>query len=1195
MGNPLKELRAALGGLNSARIPTGVLLNRMLFITNPHRYAGQGDTTTSYRTFEQQYWEFYHAALDTTRFPTLATLQGRVAQRVQQGSVPLLMLSYTYNELAATAARDRLITIDSVNERVADGPDRSRSPYTTGQFFSVALPLPAAGGTLSLYVGPEFWLGTTAVPATVRLDFGDGYGARTVAMGSTIQVQITPAGLAGLTPAAPQPGAGTAGAGISYVPPPSVSSGSILLVSNPATGYIGAARLSATTLATTRPDVALGLVASRQWGTFVPPAGVVSGPNGRASAIAWIKYADDNPALPDGTHRLRHPLVFVEGIDFPAYRNAAGASGLNHYIAQTGPLPLSDFETGPAQQFGGYRNGTAGWNEMVDYNDGYKNLEQFPALRAQLQAPATQTFPNGINGGNYDIIYLDFSDGASLLQHNAMVLVELLQWINQPANRTADADETLVIGASMGGQVSRFALAWMEQQQLCHNSRLYVSFDSPHRGANVPLGLQYLFDRLQGAWIGAGSVEEVVHTKLLREATMQMIVFHFADMATPYRTAWQAWQASPGSYPSLLRKVAVANGSGQAAFPPDMSPGMLMLRTSVNPFRGTPYVVGTNFAYAMGRSDHTVLYWQRPFSIYQHTKTYDPNWGNYDTAPGSSERTAGDAQDVSGHCLVSGGNTNTFMPTISTLDVQDAGPINSPNFGYNVKNQIHPNDRPNRAKYAFDAYFAAGGVNEPHLQITNGQGSAYPSAYNTSYYTDNTTWIQNELRESAHRLPAALTTAYNFGSPYRHLLASVQVNAGGRLYLNNGSLPVSGGTPATQANPPQGNFDVYTSNCATVVQVNNSGQVAVGTGSTYTATLLLAANSLLDLRSGGQLSVSAGSVLRVAAGATLVVRQGASLNLSGRLLVEDGGFVCIENSASLNLAVTGQFSLAPTAHPYANPALGLTGLACQPPPCTASLYVGITGDCAGLPATLTASGDNLGTDYRWVINGQAQPQFNGQTEVNYTLPTDPAIDYLPVTVAVSSACAGPNPLQATSYFHVTHDADCANNLTGPTTESTATLYPNPAREAVEVHLSPGSAASASAKNPITVRLFDGQGRPRAEQQSHGEQVLRLKTDKLPAGLYFVHIMRGQQVLSRQQLKITQQLKQGRLYHPCYCLIFQYFKFTPMKIFHVFAVLLLALLGSCSQDPTTGTTTVSGQVVESVHQQPVANARAGSSA
>ena len=86
----------------------------------------------------------------------------------------------------------------------------------------------------------------------------------------------------------------------------------------------------------------------------------------------------------------------------------------------------------------------------------------------------------------------------------------------------------------------------------------------------------------------------------------------------------------------------------------------------------------------------------------------------------------------------------------------------------------------------------------------------------------------------------------------------------------------------------------------------------------------------------------------------------------------------------------------------------------------------------------------------------------------------------------------------------------------PTVAPTATLYPNPARETVDVHL---EQADASAAAPVTVRLFDGYGRARAERTSHGETTVRLPTEALPAGLYFVHILRGRQVLSRQQLRI----------------------------------------------------------------------------
>lgn len=175
-GNPLRELRDALSGLDPSRVPTGVLLNRVMLMTEPHRFAGQGDTMATYNGFQQQYWEYYHAALDSSQLPTLAALRLSIDQRVQQGVVPLLMLRYDYNEFAADSANDHLITIDSTNERVYDGPDLSRSPYTTGQFFSVVLPIPALQNTISVYVGPEYWLGNQPPPlssgSTLATDWG---------------------------------------------------------------------------------------------------------------------------------------------------------------------------------------------------------------------------------------------------------------------------------------------------------------------------------------------------------------------------------------------------------------------------------------------------------------------------------------------------------------------------------------------------------------------------------------------------------------------------------------------------------------------------------------------------------------------------------------------------------------------------------------------------------------------------------------------------------------------------------------------------------------------------------------------------------------------------------------------------------------------------------------------------------------
>ena len=81
--------------------------------------------------------------------------------------------------------------------------------------------------------------------------------------------------------------------------------------------------------------------------------------------------------------------------------------------------------------------------------------------------------------------------GADFIQRNAFILVKLINEIN---SMKVGSEQNVIIGPSMGGLISRYALRYMEQNTLDHDTRLYLSFDSPHLGANVPIGLQYLFN-----------------------------------------------------------------------------------------------------------------------------------------------------------------------------------------------------------------------------------------------------------------------------------------------------------------------------------------------------------------------------------------------------------------------------------------------------------------------------------------------------------------------------------------------------------------------------------------------------------------------------------------------------------------------------------------------------------------------------
>lgn len=169
-----------------------------------------------------------------------------------------------------------------------------------------------------------------------------------------------------------------------------------------------------------------------------------------------------------------------------------------------------------------------------------------------------------LRAGGFDAVVLNFNDSTDDIRRNAMILVELLRQVGvaQP-----DGRDKVVIGASMGGLLTRYALAWMEQQGLDANARAFISFDSPQLGANIPLGVQYWLQLFQIESTEAGHLLSRLDTAAAR----QMLLYHHtasgggSGQPATLRGSFLADLAAVGDWPQGLRKVAVANGSGQAA------------------------------------------------------------------------------------------------------------------------------------------------------------------------------------------------------------------------------------------------------------------------------------------------------------------------------------------------------------------------------------------------------------------------------------------------------------------------------------------------------------------------------------------------------------------------------------------------------------------------------------------------------
>jgi hypothetical protein len=100
------------------------------------------------------------------------------------------------------------------------------------------------------------------------------------------------------------------------------------------------------------------------------------------------------------------------------------------------------------------------------------------------------SFPDSSIFNGYNVFYIDWYDCGADIRANAEVLKEVIRWVN--ANKTS-GNQNVILGQSMGGLITRYALCDMERNGELHDTKLFISHDAPHLGANVSPGLQFLY------------------------------------------------------------------------------------------------------------------------------------------------------------------------------------------------------------------------------------------------------------------------------------------------------------------------------------------------------------------------------------------------------------------------------------------------------------------------------------------------------------------------------------------------------------------------------------------------------------------------------------------------------------------------------------------------------------------------------
>ena len=161
----------------------------------------------------------------------------------------------------------------------------------------------------------------------------------------------------------------------------------------------------------------------------------------------------------------------------------------------------------------------------------------------------------------YDLVVVNFADATDYIERNAFTLVTLLQHLQ---STIAPTDSLTLVGASTGGVIARYALVWMESHSVSHRVSKFLSMDSPHLGANVPIGIQYWLD----FFADIASEARFFVDRLNRPAAREVLLHHLTNptspipRADPLRARMEADLRAMGNWPRIPRLVAIANGSG---------------------------------------------------------------------------------------------------------------------------------------------------------------------------------------------------------------------------------------------------------------------------------------------------------------------------------------------------------------------------------------------------------------------------------------------------------------------------------------------------------------------------------------------------------------------------------------------------------------------------------------------------------
>lgn len=516
---------------------------------------------------------------------------------------------------------------------------------------------------------------------------------------------------------------------------------------------------------------------------------------------------------------------------------------------------------------------------------------------------------NSINNSNnltdflypneYDLIYVDLEDGSDWIQRNAYVVEEVIKKVNELKAAAGSTEQNVVIGVSMGGVCGKYALLDMQNNGPSHDTRLYITYDSPLRGANIPIGTQCFMRFLKqnlGQISGGLSVPslDLAWNAIQAPTPRQLLLYHVNSIGSgmvpvPINQDHVNFQSELDGLGTLaIRNVAISNGSGiGTSIENNILPNTSYFNLSGNKDscqtrpNGIIYCGSVEFSVnvrSTGSTDYRLIFAglivvKKPFtSSLVYSEGVECVSKPFDTAPGGTSNLGIGPLGILTSLISGFGFTTTgpgltathhsFIPSFSSVNASEPGNLNTP----------QPCGVVSRCDLATTAtpclYSGLPEINQQHIAIDERIALLL---------VDELTTGLPALPSHPFKITPVLSTYYNEGTPLEPLIPTVTISTGkGELYLNNtGPIGYQG---AGGINSPYNLIDVSTK-CDAIITVENGSRLIIGAE-------VENKNAILHIAKGAKVIVKSGGTLRIQRNSSLEIEKQGLLKLEAGAIVE---------------------------------------------------------------------------------------------------------------------------------------------------------------------------------------------------------------------------------------------------------------------------------------------------------------------